>query len=198
MSKSRKKPSEQQPESVAKTGGKGRPTPKRREAQKAHERGLVPDKKVAKQLARERRQEAYRRQDAALAGTGDERYLPSNDQGKHRKYIRNFIDSRWTISEFVLPAMLLAIVLQFVMLQFVKSLPLQMQQIPVYIVYGFLILCVVECVYLTRKVNRILENKFPEIQDVRRGTGRYVLFRITSPRPFRRPRPQVARGEAID
>ena len=75
--------------------GKGRPTPKRKEAEsKRKVSSLSPvvtkdQKRAAKLQARQDRvgsRAAYLR--------GDEAALPARDRGPARRYVRNFVDSR--------------------------------------------------------------------------------------------------------
>jgi hypothetical protein len=75
--------------------GKGRPTPKRKEAEsKRKVSSLAPivskeQKRAAKALARQDRvaqRAAYMR--------GDESALPLRDRGPARRFVRNYVDSR--------------------------------------------------------------------------------------------------------
>lgn len=90
-----------------KSGGKGRPTPKRRDAQARGLHPVVPaDRKAAKREQRAREDAAWQRQQQAML-TGDERYLPARDKGPVRRYIRDYVDARWSLGELFLPASLL-------------------------------------------------------------------------------------------
>lgn len=82
--------------------GKGRPTPTRREAEaKRPRRSLAPavnkaDRKSLKAQQRKKREElrgAYMR--------GEERALPTRDKGPARKFARNYVDSRYSVAEFL-------------------------------------------------------------------------------------------------
>src|SRR3954451_9592873 len=82
---------------------KGRPTPKRSEAQ-TQRRSVANTPMTRKDAAkrqREVRREQLERQRQALAG-GDERYLPARDRGPVRKFARDFVDSRFNIAEYFL------------------------------------------------------------------------------------------------
>ena len=46
-----------------------------------------------------------------MDGKGDERYLPYNDQGPVRRYIRDFVDSRFAIGELFMPIVLAFLIL---------------------------------------------------------------------------------------
>ena len=86
-------------------GAKGRPTPTRKEAEAAaRERAKAPmDKKAAQKVLRERRAESNAKMREGMR-TGDERYLPDRDKGPVKRFIRNFVDARLSIAEFLLPA----------------------------------------------------------------------------------------------
>mgnify|MGYP003086913477 FL=1 len=82
------------PVEPVKTVGKGRATPKRKDAQARRLHPIVPvDRKAARREARAKRDEAWERQRRAMI-TGDERYLPARDKGHIRRYIRDYIDAR--------------------------------------------------------------------------------------------------------
>ena len=95
-------------------GAKGRPTPTRREAEAARleraKSGM--DKKAAKKLLRER-QNASNAKVRAGVRAGDERYLPARDQGPIKRFIRNYVDARRSIAEFLLPLLLVIMILQY-------------------------------------------------------------------------------------
>ena len=81
------------PAEPVKTVGKGRATPKRKDAQARRLHPIVPaDRKAARREARAKRDEAWERQRRAMI-TGDERYLPARDKGHIRRYIRDYIDA---------------------------------------------------------------------------------------------------------
>lgn len=175
--------------------GKGRPTPKRRDAEKRNQRPLVGSKKEAKARKRRQREVAYARQRAALEGHGDERYLPLNDRGEHRKFIRNFIDARWSLSEFVMPIFLVIILAMFILPYTWTSAPMLARMVPLYVFYGMFILCFIEWVVMTRRVNAALVEAVGGDKTIKRGNGRYVVYRMTTPRRLRQPVPMVNRGE---
>ena len=45
--------------------------------------------------------------------TGDERYLPARDKGPVKRFIRNYVDARLSIAEFLLPLLVVIMVLQY-------------------------------------------------------------------------------------
>jgi hypothetical protein len=94
-----------------KEGGKGRPTPSRREAEaarKARAKGPT-DKKEAARYQRQRRAEASAKMREGMK-TGDDRYLPARDKGPVRRFVRDVVDSRLCMAELLLPLLVLIMV----------------------------------------------------------------------------------------
>ena len=93
---------------------KGRPTPKRREAEAARRKPLVvADRKAAKQADREERarQRAIVRQGML---EGDDRYLAPRDRGPVRAYVRDRVDGRFSVGQVMLPVLLTVLVLSLI------------------------------------------------------------------------------------
>lgn len=179
------------------TGGKGRPTPSRKEAQARNARPLVPsDRKEAKRIARRKRDEAYRREQIALE-TGDERYLPLRDKGRARRFIRDWVDARWSFSEFLLPIMILFLVVMM-SASLVKSWqttigPYVMISVTSAL-YAMFAIAIVEGVVVWQRLKRRIAERFPN-EEIARGTWYYCFSRMIMARRWRSPKPQVARGE---
>lgn len=176
-----------------KGAGKGRPTPKRKDAEARNRRPLVVDKKEARKRRREQRDEVYKKQREALDGTGDERYLPLNDQGPLRRYIRDFVDARFAIGELFMP-----IVLAFLILSIAFSRNQQLNSILLFTMWGLLLLALIEAIITTIIINRSLLKITDGDKRVKKGNGRYILMRLASPRRMRRPRPSGPRGSRPD
>ena len=92
--------------------GKGRPTPKRKEAESARKQGIsVPkDPKAAKRAARDRDREARAKSRAGLLA-GDPQYFPRRDAGPVKAQVRDYIDRRRTVGEFFIPMAFVVLVL---------------------------------------------------------------------------------------
>src|SRR5689334_21759012 len=104
---------------------KGRPTPKRSEAQ-SQRRSVANTpmtRKDASKRQREERRVQLERQRQALAG-GDERYLPARDRGPVRKFARDWIDSRFNVAEFFLPMAVVILVLSVVRVPALQNIAL--------------------------------------------------------------------------
>jgi len=168
--------------------GKGRPTPKRREAEAARKQRLTAPKtrKDAARQTRQRRFEERQKMQEALRGAGDERYLPARDRGPVRRFIRDLVDARFSMTEFLLP--LLVIILILSSIPSVQSL--------VSIVWTFTIIATtVDTLYLWWRIKRELKTRFPD--ESHKGAVAYGLLRSTQLRRLRLPKPQVSRGATL-
>lgn len=179
------------------TAKKGRPTPSRKEAEARNQRPLVPaDRKEAKAQAKAKRDEAFRREQEALA-TGDERYLPIRDKGPVRRMIRDFVDSRWTLSEFIVPGMLLFLVLMMILPSVMGSNAETGSKVLMaitFVFYGIVILSVIEGVITWQLLKRQIKATYPT-ETIPKGSWFYCYSRMVMARRWRSPKPQVARGE---
>ncbi|MEO7061007.1 MAG: DUF3043 domain-containing protein [Lapillicoccus sp.] len=171
----------------ARPGAKNRPTPKRRDQQAANKRPLVvTDRKVAKETDKVKRREALARQRLAMQ-TGDESGLPLRDKGPERRYIRDFVDARWSVGEVMLPFMLVVLLLSLV--------PAVAARVAVFaLVYGLLILAVIDALLMWRRIKKKLIEKFG-LGKVPSGAAMYAVMRTFQLRPTRMPKPQVKRGQ---
>lgn len=190
----------------AKTAPKGRPTPKRDSARRrgpvapapmttaearARRKELAGPKlsRAEKKVERmERRARMDERRQKMMAG--EEAYLLPRDQGPVRRYVRDIVDSRRNVLGLFMPAALLMI---FAML----SVP----QVQLFISPAMLVLMAImaiDAILLARKVGNLVDEKFPANTESRWKLGLYAAGRASQLRRMRAPKPQVARGEAID
>ncbi|AZK93729.1 DUF3043 domain-containing protein [Streptomyces sp. SID5473] len=166
---------------------KGRPTPKRSEAQSQRRRAATQprDRKAAMKQARETRRTELARQREALAN-GDERYLPARDKGPVRRFVRDFVDSRFCIAEFFLPMAVIILVLSMIRVG-------QLQTISLLLWLGVIVMIIIDSVGLSIRMKKQLNERFPN--ESKRGAVAYGLMRTLQMRRLRLPKPQVKRGE---
>lgn len=183
----------QQTESTApqpKAGGKGRPTPTRREAEAARKAALKKprNRKEASAYRREKvRIERAKMQDAMK--TGDDRYLPAADKGPVRRFARDFVDARWSVMEFALPVLLVISLLGVVFSAAFAWLPGLVN-----ILFLVMIVAIAgDWFLLTSSLKRAVAAKFPN--EPTKGIGFYAVRRTMQMRRWRLPKPMVARGE---
>lgn len=175
---------------------KGRPTPKRKDAQARRQRPLIPaDRKAAKKADKERRNLEFQREQEALR-TGDERYMPAAHQGRVRRYIRDCVDSRWSFSEFIVPVMLLFLV-GLTAIAFAQPEPFIAELAMTILAgtfYGLFIISILEAFIVWRRIKRAINTHFPD--DPRpRALPFYAYSRMVMARRWRTPAPQITRGE---
>ncbi|GEB53944.1 MULTISPECIES: DUF3043 domain-containing protein [Streptomyces] len=166
---------------------KGRPTPKRSEAQ-PQRRTLATaptNRKDAARRQREARRADMARQREALA-SGDERYLPARDKGPVRKLARDFVDARYSVAEFFLPGAVIILVLGML------SSPL-LKQLSMLLWLALMLLIVIDSVGISIRLKKRLRERYPD--EPKRGAVAYALMRTLQFRRMRLPKPQVARGE---
>lgn len=187
--KSNTQNSDEMPENVNVSGKKNRPTPKRKDAQKANITPLVPaDRKEAKKIAKQKRDEFYEKQRLAML-TGDERYLPPRDKGPVRRWVRNWVDARWSWAEFVFP---LILVFLFISL-FVQGNRTYTTYILV-ILYFIFFTALVDSLIATWYLKSRLKKRFKE-EEIPPRIGFYAFMRMLLLPIMRTPRPQVKKGE---
>ena len=166
---------------------KGRPTPKRKEAEAARKvSSLAPaSTKAEKQRAKAAAKSARVAQRAAYM-RGDESALPLRDKGPVKKYVRNYVDARRSIGEYFLPVIFIVL--------FLTLIPNPIFQIgSIAIMYTVLLVSVIDGFLLTRKLKREVSVKFQGAE--LKGIGMYGWLRSTQMRRMRTPKPAIKAGE---
>jgi len=168
---------------------KGRPTPKRKEAEAARKvSSLAPaSTKAEKERAKAAAKSARVAQRAAYM-RGDESALPLRDKGPVKKYVRNYVDARRSIGEYFLPVIFIVL--------FLTLIPNPIFQIgSIAIMYTVLLVSVIDGFLLTRKLKREVSVKFPGAE--LKGIGMYGWLRSTQMRRMRTPKPAIKAGESF-
>ena len=162
---------------------KGKPTPKRKEAQaKLKISPLSPTaskeaKKTLMAQARVRRLEAR-----AAYMRGEESALPVKDKGPARRFVRNYVDERKSVTEYFL------VFIMFIL--FLTVIPSPAVQLgAIVLMYSAMIWVAIDGFLLSRRVKKIVAEKFPD--QPTKGLGLYGWMRSTQLRRLRAPAPQV-------
>ncbi|TJZ50894.1 DUF3043 domain-containing protein [Streptomyces piniterrae] len=166
---------------------KGRPTPKRSDAQSQRRaRASTPtNRKDAAKASREARRADMARQREALA-SGDERYLPVRDKGPVRRFARDYVDSRWCVAEFFLPMAVVILVLTMVRVPKIQNIALLLWLV-------IIVLIVLDSIFIWIRMGKQVRERFPD--ENTRGVKAYAVMRTLQMRRLRLPKPQVKRGE---
>ena len=163
--------------------GKGRPTPKRSEAQRGRRGGPVaPPPRTRKEAAQRAREEAR----AARTQVREGRALLPRDAGPVRALVRDVVDARRSIGTLMLPLALVLLLAQ-------ASGDRQVFVIATNIWIVGIVALVVDLVLTGRAVRRRVREQFPEEQKVR-GHVAYGLLRTTVFRRWRIPMPRTSPG----
>lgn len=166
--------------------GKGAPTPSRAEQEAARKRPLVPnDRKEAAKQARSKQAEARERARVGMA-LGEDKYLPARDRGPQKKFVRDYVDARFSIGEVLIPVMFAVILLTFV------PSP-EVQAIGIMALWAFFLVAVLDVVILGFILTRKVAAKFGA--DKAERVRWYAAMRALQLRPLRLPKPQVKRGQ---
>jgi len=189
------------------TAPKGRPTPKRSQA--TRRRGPVAPapmtsaearrrrKEMRQKLSREERKTEKVERRAAMAErrekmmAGEDAYLLPRDKGPVRRFARDVVDSRRNVLGLFMPA---ALGLIFVMLA-VPSVQVQRLLSPAMLV--LVLIMVIDGFIVGRKVNRLVNEKFPNNTESGWKLGFYAASRASQLRRMRAPRPQINRGDKV-
>ncbi|MEV5002904.1 DUF3043 domain-containing protein [Nocardioides sp. LML1-1-1.1] len=189
MFKRTKAPVEETTPTVAKPGGKGRPTPTRKEAEAAAKaRARAPrDKREMSRLQREHRTEQSRKIREGIK-SGDESYLPARDKGRVRRFIRDWIDRRFSIIDMLMPLLLISLILGFAGSRTMAAAGSMVMMIAVLFV-------IIDMVSIRFRLRRELKRRFPE--EPLKGTTYYALTRAMQMKFMRIPKSRVKIGQAL-
>jgi Flp pilus assembly protein TadB len=170
------------------TAGKGRPTPKRSEAERRRRPVSAPgDRKAANRQARDRqRQDRARRQQGMQRG--EQWAMPPRDRGPVKALARDYVDSRRRLSEFYMYGLLVLLALLFVRSTVVQSI------VPVVVVVAVLIM-LVEGIFIGRQVRALAEKRLPG--ESTQGVRLYAAMRALQIRQLRMPKPRIKPGESF-
>jgi hypothetical protein len=187
--KSETSPETSASDSTAAAGTKGRPTPSRKEAEALNKaRNKVPrTRKEQAEARRLARGESSSKMRNAMK-TGDERYLPARDQGPVRRFVRDYVDSRFSFIELLLPVMVVVLILGWsgsaALASFANASLL-----------AVLLVIVVEVIRMRLRLRKELERRFPD--QPTNGTTYYAVMRALQMRFMRMPRAQVKIGQPL-
>src|ERR1700758_1769974 len=175
-------PTDGAPRGPRKTDPKGRPTARRNSLARPK---LSREERRAERAASRARMSNRRERMMA----GEEAYLLPRDQGPVRRYVRDVVDSRRNVLGLFMPSTLTLLFIMF-------GVP----QLQLYVSPAMLILMAIMSIdglILGRKVNKLVDAKFPSNTESRWKLGLYAASRASQMRRMRTPRPQVKHGSSV-
>lgn len=160
---------------------KDRPTPTRKQAEKERMERLHPTLTAKEQKALERRRKVNDRNVE----------IERREAEPEKVLLRNLVDSRFHITEILLPAMLVIMALTL----FVSQYFLPLVTYASLATWVLLAVAVADIALTWRRFRALLAERFPRAS--RRGLLLYMINRMVQVRSLRLPKPAVKRGEAI-
>ena len=166
---------------------KGHATPKRKDAQaKRVVNSLAPasnreERRAQKDLTRKSRsasRAAYMR--------GEESALPARDRGPARRFVRNYVDSRRSVAEYLLPLLFVVLIISRITV---------LETVAVALMYAVFLGAIGEGFILARRIKREVNTRFPGVST--KGLGIYGWSRSTQLRRLRAPSPQLKAGDKL-
>lgn len=168
------------------TGGKGRPTPKRKDSEsKRVISSLAPVTTKAEKAKAKEAQRHARAINRIAYLRGDENALPARDRGPARRFVRSYVDSRRSVGEFFLPIIFIVLILTIIPIPAVQFAAIALM-------YAVLLVAVIDGIFLAKRVKKEVARKFSITNT--KGLGMYAWLRSTQMRRLRAPKPQVSVG----
>ncbi len=176
------------------TTGKGRRTPSRKEAELARRQERKPTRTRREQMEadRRRRQEIRKKQRESLA-TGQGDHLPPRDRGPVKAFVRDYIDRRFNVAEFLLPILVFMLLFNIFAPQVMSAV--QVASVVSILWMATILGTVLDEVILVRGMKRALRRRFPDASA--KGTTSYAVLRSSQVRRFRLPKVTIKRGAAL-
>ncbi|MGS2640612.1 DUF3043 domain-containing protein [Streptosporangium sp. LJ11] len=175
-----------------KPAGKGRPTPKRRDAEGRRRQPVnAPQnrKEAYKNLRERQASERVKAREGMLRG--DERYFPARDKGPARKFARDWVDSRRLASQYFLPFSLLILLLTWI--PFPADIRGYVYVAVITVGWPLMMVGVLlTSIWVSWKVKKLTAEKFPN--ENLKGVGFYAAMRALQIRKLRFPPPAVLPG----
>lgn len=174
---------------VDKPGGKGRPTPSRKEAEAAAKaRAKVPRTRREQMKAqRGARSESSKSVRQAMRA-GDERFLLARDKGPVRRFIRDFVDSRFSFVELMVPLLIVTLLLGYSGSPYLVGIGNT-------VLLGTVLLVVLDILLMRFRLRRELARRFPD--EPTKGTTYYAIMRALQMKFMRMPKAQVKIGQTL-
>jgi len=170
------------------TAGKGRPTPKRSEAERRRRYQLAPeDRKAAAKQSRTRDRTDRARKTEAMR-RGEEWALPAKDKGPVRALARDYVDSKRRLSEFYMYGLVVLLFLLFLHSPVIQTV------LPVILIVMVLIMAG-EGFWIGSRVAKLANERYPGQST--RGIKMYSGMRALQIRKLRFPKPRVKPGAQV-
>ena len=157
---------------------KDRPTPTRREAEAARR------ERVNRTLSPKEARRAAAQQNRAQRL----RTMTAREAAPEKALMRDYVDARFSLGEFLLPSLVVILALSFLTVRFPG-----VSAITTIVMYVFILAVLADCYFLWRGFKRVLAERLPGAPT--RGLMMYGINRSIQIRRFRLPAPRLKRGD---
>jgi Protein of unknown function (DUF3043) len=180
---------------TAAEAAKGRPTPKRSEAERGRRQGITgtpgrpgPGRGGSARggSGRESKEDRIRRNEAMRRG--EDWALPARDRGPVKALVRDYVDSRRRLSEFYMYVMVALVIVLFV-----RAASVQRYAEPVALL--LIVFVLVDAFLLRNSLRKLIAQRLPG--ESTRGVTLYAVFRALQIRRFRVPPPRVGPSSRV-
>lgn len=145
------------------------------------------NRKEMAQAQRAARTESSQSVRAAMKA-GDERYYLARDKGPVRRFIRDFVDSRFSFIELMVPLLIVTMILGY-------SGNGDLARIGNTVLMGTIVLVILDIVVLRWRIRRELGRRFPD--ETTKGTTYYAITRALQMKFMRLPKSKVKIGQEL-
>jgi hypothetical protein len=160
------------------TAKKGRATPSRKESEEARRQRVTRTMTKKEARAETSRQNRIERAKAVNA----------REAVPEKTLMRDYVDSRFSIGEFLLPSLVVILALTFLS----TTIP-QIAVISTFVMYAFILLVLFDGFLMWRGFKKVLAVRLPKAST--KGLLMYGMNRTIQLRRFRLPAPRIKRGE---
>lgn len=171
----------------AQTASKGRPTPKRKQAQQAGLRPLVPKDRKAAKKAEKAKYRAQQDREYEAMETGDVQHMPAAERIPWRVYVRDYVDARWNLGEWFMPVVLVALIASMIVQRWSQVAAFWLM----IVIYIYLFAAIIDAAIMWHNLKKKLIAKYGD-KAVAKGqrTGFYAWTRALQIRAWRLPKPR--------
>ena len=174
---------------VEELGRKGRPTPTRKEAEAAAKaRAKVPRTRKEQMLAQRGAKSESSKVVRAGMKAGDERYMLARDKGPVRRFIRDYVDSRFSFVELMVPLLIVTLLLGYSGNSYLVGVGNT-------VLLGTVLLVAFDILLMRFRLRRELARRFPD--EPTKGTTYYAIMRALQMKFMRMPKAQVKIGQTL-
>nr|WP_042189576.1 DUF3043 domain-containing protein [Kibdelosporangium sp. MJ126-NF4]CEL18767.1 CblZ, a non-orthologous displasment for Alpha-ribazole-5'-phosphate phosphatase [Kibdelosporangium sp. MJ126-NF4]CTQ96380.1 CblZ, a non-orthologous displasment for Alpha-ribazole-5'-phosphate phosphatase [Kibdelosporangium sp. MJ126-NF4] len=188
----------EEPGNRAFTAGKGKPTPKRRDAEARRRGPVAPAPQTTREAMRRAKQTRPSKDDRRAAAAerrarmmaGEDKYLMPRDRGPVKAYVRDLVDTRRNLLGLFMPLAILV----FVALLLPNPI---VQNYATLLCLAMLLMMIFEGIVNGRRVTKLARERFPK-ETIKGGSiGWYAFVRASQIRKLRVPKPRLRPGDTI-